>query len=98
MPEYANSIFLNCLRDEDLTTPDYTKIPASKGGDQTLQESRESIVLLILFLWNCKKYKFDTLCLAVALMDSYLAKLNTGKAPNLATIATVSLLMAAKVE
>jgi hypothetical protein len=54
--------------------------------------------LLILYLWKCKQYKFDTLCLAVSLMDGYLAKLNTKTAPNLATIATVSLLLAAKVE
>lgn len=33
---------------------------------------RETIVLLIAFLWKQKEYKFDTMQLAVSICDRYL--------------------------
>lgn len=54
---------------------------------------------LILELHRLKEYKTETAHLAVSIADRYLAALrNSRKAPNLAHLAAISILMAAKLE
>ena len=62
--------------------------------------SRERMVLLIEELFEAKKYKLETLYLAVNLVDRYLAiTLSQGcKLPCLYTISLTSITLAAKIE
>jgi hypothetical protein len=58
------------------------------------------MVDLISFLTHKKKYKNETFHIAVSIVDRYLIALfsNGGEAPDSATLATVAVLMAAKLE
>jgi hypothetical protein len=61
---------------------------------------RETIIELISYLHQKKQYKVDTFHVAVAIMDRYFRSLTSTKreAPIANIMATVSLLLAAKLE
>lgn len=56
------------------------------------------MVLLIQELHRQKEYKVETLHLAISIADRYLAALKDTKKPSLVHLATISVLMAAKLE
>lgn len=61
---------------------------------------RQQMIILIEELNQLKEYKIETLYLAVSIADRYLVNIAVqGKAaPNLISLAVVSILMAAKME
>lgn len=67
---------------------------------QLSSRKREKMIVIIQELHRLKKYKIETLFTAVQIADSYLRELalKNELVPELVAIATISILMAAKVE
>jgi len=92
--EYSYLSYLELIRAQNPVLGDYTT------GFEHRQKEREYMVDLISFLTHKKKYKNETFHIAVSIVDRYLIALfsNGGEAPDSATLATVAVLMAAKLE
>ena len=73
-----------------------------RGGKSLVisEEDRKGIVRLISDLHRQKDYKIETLYLAVSIADRYLSKLSelNQSVPNLVSLATICILIAAKIE
>ena len=96
-PEYAQLAYESMLRTEK-PIGNYLVSEYKRRALKIEMIDRESMVALIQELHRIKKYHIETLFLAVSIADRFLAKLARSKfcAPNLVQLATVSLLMAAK--
>ena len=94
-PDCAHLSYLASVEKADsILCPDYTKMGKASALD------RETIILLIQFLWKKKQYKHVTFNTAVHILDQYLYQLSLCDAPvpGQTILATASLLLAAKIE
>lgn len=94
-PEYAQHAYLSMLKRER-AIGNYFELP--KNSLRISPQDRESMISLIQELHRVKGYAEDTFYLAVSIADRYLTVLATKgkKAPNLIQLATISILLAAK--
>lgn len=94
-PEYSQHAYLSMLEGER-AIGNYFKLP--RNSLRITAQDRESMVSLIQELHRVKAYAEDTFYLAVSIADRYLTVLATQgkKSPNLIQLATISLLLAAK--
>ena len=94
-PEYAQHAYLSMLKSER-AIGNYFELP--RNSLRISPQDRESMVSLIQELHRVKGYAEDTFYLAVSIADRYLTVLATKgqKAPNLIQLATISILLAAK--
>ena len=96
-PEYAQLAYESMLQNEK-PIGNYLVSEYKRKCLKIETIDRESMVALMQELHRIKKYHVETLFLAVSIADRFLSKLARSKfcAPNLVQLATVSLLMAAK--
>ena len=81
------------MREEEKLIGDYTR------SSSITNKTRASMILLIERLSENKEYTIDTICLAISLLDRYLAiSEKVRRVSCLGTIAVSCLLIAAKVE
>ena len=94
-PEYAQHAYLSMLKRER-AIGNYFELP--RNSLRISAQDRESMISLIQELHRVKGYAEDTFYLAVSIADRYLTVLATKgkKAPNLIQLATISILLAAK--
>ena len=96
-PEFSQQAYLQLLQNE-FAVGDYMQFNDNQLG--VGYEGRESMITLLEALNTQKKYKVETLYLALSLCDRYLVNLAIENviAPSLITLAVVATLMAAKLE
>ena len=96
-PEFSQQAYLQLLQNE-FAVGDYMQFNDNQLG--VGYEGREIMITLLEALNTQKKYKVETLYLALSLCDRYLVNLAIENviAPSLITLAVVATLMAAKLE
>ena len=96
-PEYSHSSYIHMLKTE-YAIGDYIANP--NISLKVKAYGRQQMIILIEELHMLKEYKIETLYLAVSFADRYLVNIacKGEEAPNLISLAVVSLLMAAKME
>ena len=95
-PEFSQKAYMSMLK-KDIVIGNYT---SKKGQFEINASQREQMIILIQNLHKAKEYKEETLHLATSVADRYLASLaKAGKeTPNLIHLATISVLLGAKLE
>ena len=91
--EYSQCAYNSMCASQDSPIGDYVTQFGIISATQ-----RERMVCLIHELHRQKEYKVETLHLAVSIADRYLAAIQNAPRPNLVHLATVAVLMAAKLE
>jgi hypothetical protein len=94
-PQCSQHAYMTMILSQDHVIGDYTKEGVVTPAD------RDEIVKLMKLLHSEKKYKNETLHIAVSIMDRYhaaLARPPSRRPPSKGAIATICMLMAAKLE